>query len=160
MESIEGRLAQLGALNERLYGLKFLAERLEAVSVLGQGSGFFGLPGDISSPSRFVRAVAYQQTAVQPESSSDAVLQIFHILNNFDIPVGSVRQTINGKEFDECTSWTSANDQKNLVFYFKTYQDHTLRSVDVRKALAPAGGKITSLPMESGQTTPIVPVGS
>lgn len=43
----------------------------------------------MSSPSRFVRAVAYQQTAMLPASSSDAVLQIFHILNNFDIPVGS-----------------------------------------------------------------------
>jgi choloylglycine hydrolase len=114
----------------------------------------------VSSPSRFVRAVAYQQTAVQPESSADAVLQIFHILNNFDIPLGSVRQIIHGKEFDEFTSWTSANDLKNLVFYFRTYRDQTLRSVDVRKALAAAGGKITSLPMESGQTTPIVPVGS
>jgi choloylglycine hydrolase len=130
------------------------------LSSLGQGSGFYGLPGDVSSPSRFVRAVAYQQTAVQPESSADAVLQIFHILNNFDIPLGSVRQIIHGKEFDEFTSWTSANDLKNLVFYFRTYRDQTLRSVDVRKALAAAGGKITSLPMESGQTTPIVPVGS
>jgi choloylglycine hydrolase len=130
------------------------------LSSLGQGSGFYGLPGDVSSPSRFVRAVAYQQTAVQPESSTDAVLQIFHILNNFDIPLGSVRQMIHGKEFDEFTSWTSANDLKNLVFYFRTYHDQTLRSVDVRKALANAGGKITSLPMESGQTTPIVRAGS
>jgi len=130
------------------------------VNSLGQGSGFFGLPGDVSSPSRFVRAVAYQQTAIQPVSADDAVLQIFHILNNFDIPIGSVRQTIHGKEFDEFTSWTSAEDLKNLMFYFRTYHDQTLRSVDVRKALAAAGGKITSLPMESGRTTPIVPVGS
>jgi choloylglycine hydrolase len=130
------------------------------VNSLGQGSGFVGLPGDVSSPSRFVRAVAYQQTAIQPETSADAVLQIFHILNNFDIPIGSVRQTIGGKQFDEFTSWTSANDLKNLVFYFRTYQDQTLRSVDIRKALASSGGKITSLPMESGQATPIVPVNS
>ncbi|MBV8283753.1 MAG: choloylglycine hydrolase family protein [Candidatus Eremiobacteraeota bacterium] len=130
------------------------------VNSLGQGSGFIGLPGDVSSPSRFVRAVAYQQTAIQPDSADDAVLQIFHILNNFDIPIGSVRQTIHGKEFDEFTSWTSAEDLKNLMFYFRTYHDQTLRSVDVRKALAAAGGKITSLPMESGRTTPIVPVGS
>lgn len=128
------------------------------VNGLGQGSGFFGLPGDVSSPSRFVRAVAYQQTAVQPDSSADAVLQIFHILNNFDIPIGSVRQIIHGKQFDEFTSWTSANDLKNLLFYFRTYRDQTLRRVDVRKALGAADGKITSLPMESGQTTPILPV--
>ena len=130
------------------------------VSGLGQGSGFVGLPGDVSSPSRFVRAVAYQQTAVQPETSSDAVLQIFHILNNFDIPKGSVRQIIHGSAFDEYTSWTSANDLKDLTFYFRTYHDQTLHSVDVRKALAETGDKITSLPMETGRTTPIVPIGS
>jgi choloylglycine hydrolase len=128
------------------------------VNGLGQGSGFFGLPGDVTSPSRFVRAVAYQQAALQPASAADAVLQIFHILNNFDIPIGTVRQVINGKQFDEYTSWTSASDLKNLTFYFRTYDDQTLRSVDVRKALAAAGGKIASLPMESGETTPIVTV--
>lgn len=35
---------------------------------------------------------------------------------SFDIPIGSVRQTIHGTQFDEFTSWTSANDVKSLVF--------------------------------------------
>jgi len=51
----------------------------------GQGSGFYGLPGDFTPPSRFVRAVAFEQAAVQPATAGDGVQQIFHILNNFDI---------------------------------------------------------------------------
>jgi choloylglycine hydrolase len=129
-----------------------------AVSGFGQGSGFYGLPGDFTPPSRFVRAVAYQQTAVPPNTADDAVRQVFHILNNFDIPVGAVRDTVQGKTVDEYTLWTTAEDLKNLKFYYRTFDDQTLRALDVRKALNAAGGKIQELPMETNEPTPIVPV--
>lgn len=128
------------------------------VAGFGQGSGFYGLPGDFTPPSRFVRAVAYQQTAVPSATANDAVAQAFHILNNFDIPVGAVRDTVQGKTVDEYTLWTSVEDLQNLQFYFRTFDDQTLRSVDVRKALAESNGRIRQLPMETGRPTPIVPV--
>lgn len=128
------------------------------VSGFGQGSGFYGLPGDFTPPSRFVRAVAYQQTAVPSATAADAVAQAFHILNNFDIPVGAVRDTVEGKTVDEYTLWTSVADLQNLQFYFRTFDDQTLRSVDVRKALAQSNGQIRQLPMETEGPTPIVPV--
>jgi choloylglycine hydrolase len=122
----------------------------------GQGSGFYGLPGDFTPPSRFVRAVAFQASAVQSASGIDAVQQAFHLLNNFDIPVGAVRDKVNGKTIDEWTLWTSVEDLKNRQFYFRTYNDQSLRNVDVRKMLAATGGKVSVMPMESGQMTPIV----
>jgi choloylglycine hydrolase len=124
----------------------------------GQGSGFFGLPGDFTPPSRFVRAVAYQQSAVQSATAPDAVQQIFHILNNFDVPVGSVRDVVQGQQVDEYTLWTSAEDLENLVFYFRTFTDQTLHAVDVRSVLAAAGSSVKYLPMESPNVTPIVGV--
>ena len=130
------------------------------VNSFGQGSGFYGLPGDFTPPSRFVRAVAFQQTAVPVSTGADAVQQAFHLLNNFDIPVGAVRDKIGDKVIDEWTLWTSAEDLNNLQFYFRTYNDQTLRNVDVRKALAASGGKIRMMPMETTQTTPIVAVGT
>lgn len=68
-----------------------------------------------SSPSRFVHVVAYQQTAQQTnrQPMRDWKYSSFF---SFDIPIGSVRQTIHGTQFDEFTSWTSANDVKSLVF--------------------------------------------
>ena len=39
----------------------------------GQGSGMRGLPGDFTPPSRFVRAVAFSQSAIQPETATPAV---------------------------------------------------------------------------------------
>ena len=50
-----------------------------------------GLPGDFTPPSRFIRAVAFTQSEVQAANADEAVLKAFHILNQFDIPLGSVR---------------------------------------------------------------------
>ena len=122
----------------------------------GQGSGMRGLPGDFTPPSRFVRAVAFSQSALPSDTSAQAVLQAFHILNNFDIPVGAVRDTEDGKITAESTTWTSAADLKNLRWYFRTHDDQTIRSVDLPKAIEAAQGKIKVIGMESQQ--PVVDV--
>ena len=60
----------------------------QTVRPLGGNSGFLGIPGDATPPSRFVRAAFYKATAPVRERAFDAVQQCFHILNNFDIPIG------------------------------------------------------------------------
>jgi choloylglycine hydrolase len=117
----------------------------------GQGSGLRGLPGDFTPPSRFVRAVAFSQSAIPSATAPDAALQAFHILNNFDIPYGAVRDTQGGETHAEYTTWTSASDLKNLVWYFRTYGDQSIHSVDLPKALAAAKGKIQQIKMGSQQ---------
>jgi choloylglycine hydrolase len=117
----------------------------------GQGSGMRGLPGDFTPPSRFVRAVAFSQSAVRSDTAAQAVLQAFHILNNFDIPLGAVREVDNGQTHAEATIWTSASDLKNLRWYFKTYDDQSIRSVDLAKALAAAHGEIKFIKMDARQ---------
>ena len=117
----------------------------------GQGSGLRGLPGDFTPPSRFVRAVAFSQSAIQSDTASQPVLQAFHILNNFDIPYGAVRDTAGGQVHAEFTTWTSASDLKNLRWYFRTFGDQSIRSVDLTKALAAAKGQIKQIKMDSKQ---------
>jgi choloylglycine hydrolase len=117
----------------------------------GQGSGMYGLPGDSSSPSRFVRAVAYSQTAMPPATASEAVLQVFHLMNNFDIPFGAVRDTSGKNVAIESTSWTSVADLKNNRWYFRTYDDQAIRMVDLTKALEAAGDKVRFISMNSRQ---------
>ena len=117
----------------------------------GQGSGLRGLPGDFTPPSRFVRAVAFSQSAIPSATAAQAVLQAFHILNNFDIPYGAVREVHDGQMHAESTTWTSASDLKNLRWYFKTYGDQSIHGVDLAKALAAAHGQIRIIKMESRQ---------
>ena len=117
----------------------------------GEGSGMHGLPGDFTPPSRFVRAVAFSQAAIASDTAQQSVLQAFHILNNFDIPLGSVRQITGGTTIAEFTAWTSVSDLKNLRWHFRTYSDQSIRSIDMRAALTAANGKVRTISMDSQQ---------
>ena len=105
----------------------------EALSQLGQGSGMLGLPGDFTPPSRFVRASVFSATAVPSKNASDGIEQVFHILNNFDIPIGVAREEHEGVLHTDYTIITAARDPQGLRYYWKTYEDQTLRMVDLNK---------------------------
>ena len=99
----------------------------------GAGAGMLGIPGDVTPPSRFIRAAIYQSTAPTPSSAEDAVLSCFHILNNFDIPIGiehADRQVPDS--LPSATQWTSASDLHNLLFYYRTAWNSTIRCIDLR----------------------------
>ncbi len=99
----------------------------------GAGSGMLGLPGDVTPPSRFVRAYFYQATAPVQASAQDAVLAAFQILNNFDIPVGvEFKQGEVPSDIPSATQWTSATDMTNRKIYFRTMYDSRIRCIDLR----------------------------
>lgn len=100
---------------------------------LGQGSGMVGMPGDFTPPSRFVRAAIFSITAIPSENASDAVLQAFHVLNQFDIPVGIARSEDNGVIHTDYTMVTCVRDPQALKFYFKTYEDQNIKVIDLKK---------------------------
>jgi len=102
----------------------------------GEGSGMLGLPGDFTPPSRFVRAAAFSHAVLPSQTGDQAILQAFHILNDFDIPKGSTREAekdAHGNVIADYTLWTSANDQKAKRFYFRTYENSQIRMVDLMK---------------------------
>lgn len=100
----------------------------------GSGTGFLGLPGDISPPSRFVRSVFYVNSAPAMPTAQHAVSQAFHILNNFDIPIGlEFRDKKNIVDLPSATQWTSVIDQSNGAIYYKTMRDSTIKKIDLKK---------------------------
>jgi len=99
----------------------------------GQGSGMVGLPGDFTPPSRFVRAAIFQTTATPSKNSEEAIFQAFHILNQFDIPVGTIRQKDNGVIHTDATIFTVTRDPQTLKYYFRSYEDQSIRMVDLSK---------------------------
>ncbi|SFV49783.1 Choloylglycine hydrolase [hydrothermal vent metagenome] len=102
------------------------------VKSLGQGSGMLGLPGDFTPPSRFVRAAAFSSSVIPKKTAQESVMQVFHILNNFDIPVGAARTVEDGKIFSDYTMLTVARDSKNIRYYYKTYDDQNIKVVDLK----------------------------
>lgn len=100
----------------------------------GGGGGLHGIPGDMTPPSRFVRAAFFQSTAPQQPTTDKCVEQAFHILNNFDIPVGiqfAEGDTI--PDIPSATQWTVATDLKNRRIYYRTMYNSTIRCFDLKK---------------------------
>ncbi|MBQ8674255.1 MAG: choloylglycine hydrolase family protein [Bacteroides sp.] len=98
---------------------------------LGGNSGFLGIPGDATPPSRFVRAAFYRATAPLRPTAYDTVTQCFHILNNFDIPIGIEHPLGEAPDMPSTTQWTSAIDLTHRKVYYKTAYNNTIRLIDL-----------------------------
>lgn len=101
---------------------------------LGMGSGMIGVPGDFTPPSRFVRAAIYSAAVLPSATGNEAVRQAFHILNQFDISKGVIRDHEKdeyGNITADDTIWTSANDLKARRFFIRTYDNSQIRSIDL-----------------------------
>ncbi|MFM7237552.1 MAG: linear amide C-N hydrolase [Cyanobium sp.] len=120
----------------------------------GMGGGGFGLPGDFTPPSRFVRMVYFTQGAIPAADADGAAFQLFHILNNFDIPYGVTQPPKGMPQTDaDFTTWTSVSDPRNRRFSWRTYGDPRIKAVDLRQALRAAGSQLRLLPMGSQRPT-------
>lgn len=113
---------------------KPLALNSVELAPFGQGSGLVGMPGDFTPPSRFVRATILSATAVPSNNAEEGVFQAFHILNQFDIPIGAARQVAPGGTIhSDYTLVTTVKDPQALKYYFKTYEDQAVKVVDLKK---------------------------
>lgn len=125
------------------------------VRSFGAGSLSLGLPGDVTPPSRFVRAAFYKLTAPVMDTSYDTVLQCFQILNNFDIPIGvefSDEQQI--PNIPSATQWTTATDIDNGALYYRTMYNSTIRKIDL-KDIDFNRCKYKSFPLDKDKKQPI-----
>ena len=116
-----------GSINHRQVGSLDL-------KAFGGGSGLHGLPGDMTPPSRFVRAAFFQSTAPRLEKTEHTVVQAFHLLNNFDIPVGiQFADPELVPDMPSATQITIATDLKNHRLYYRTMYNSAIRCIDLTK---------------------------
>jgi len=118
---------------------------------LSAGSGMHGLPGDFTSPSRFVRATFLSQAILQASDAAQARDNAFRVLDSFMIAKGVVGEQEKGVMEYEYTQWTTASDLKNKHYYFHTYEDRALHKIDVMQLDVQAKEPLM-LPMSVKQT--------
>ena len=82
-----------------------------------RGLGAFGLPGDYSSPSRFVRASFLRENTITVDNG---VTGLFHILGGVSIPLGA---SLSESGLPISTIYTSVMDMEELAYYFTTYNN-------------------------------------
>ena len=103
----------------------------QLVQPIGGSSAMLGLPGDFTPPSRFVRAAFFRNTAPQLKNGHNTILQAFHILNNFDVPI-AIENPAN-KSLPSATHWTSAIDLSARKVYYKTAYNNSIRAIDLKQ---------------------------
>ncbi|MEM9349267.1 MAG: choloylglycine hydrolase family protein [Pseudomonadota bacterium] len=120
-------------------------------SPIGAGSGMLGLPGDHTPPSRFVRAVAFSQSARETTGGYDTVRESFRVLDNFNVPVHGVAHDADseGDLVLSATQYTAAADMTNLKFYYHTQFNRRVRMIDLNEVDFDAlNGEAMTVPMD------------
>lgn len=116
----------------------------------GQGGGFLGIPGDWTPPSRFVRTSAMLHFAKQTADRGGAINLAAHILNAVDIPRGDIREQSGGHEYTDYTQWILIKDLSGKALYFRSYDNLTLRKLDMTKLDFSAGKTPRFVPIAGG----------
>lgn len=89
------------------------------------GMGTIGLPGDLSSQSRFVRAAFTKLNSVSESSELSSVSQFFHILDSVKQPKGC--NDVGGGAF-EYTIYSSCCNAEKGIYYYTTYENRGITS--------------------------------
>lgn len=95
-----------------------------------RGMGAIGLPGDLSSQSRFVRVAFVKMNSKSSDTEEESVSQFFHILNSVDQQRGCC-ELDDGKY--EITIYTSCCNASKGIYYYTTYNNHQITAVDMNK---------------------------
>lgn len=95
-----------------------------------RGMGALGLPGDLSSSSRFVRVAFTRANAVSGSSETESVSQFFHILGAVE-QVRGCCEVAPGKH--EITLYTSCCSAQRGIYYYTTYENRRISAVDMHR---------------------------
>lgn len=105
------------------------SDRLE-LKPYSRGMGAIGLPGDLSSPSRFVRAAFVRLNSSSGNSESESISQFFHIL-------GSVEQQRGCCQLEDgqyaVTLYTSCCNATKGIYYYTSYENSQVSAVDLHR---------------------------
>ena len=103
------------------------AEQLQLQSY-SRGMGALGLPGDLSSASRFAKVAFTKMNSKSGDSEAESISQFFHILGSVDQQRGCCEVT-DGKY--EITLYTSCCNADKGIYYYTTYENHQITGVDM-----------------------------
>ena len=100
-----------------------------ALTPYSRGMGAIGLPGDLSSASRFVKAAFTKLNSLPVEGEVACVSQFFHILGSVEQQKGCCKVE---KGFEH-TIYSSCCNVDKGIYYYTTYDNSTVTGVDMYK---------------------------
>ena len=89
-----------------------------------------GIPGDLSSQSRFVKVAFTKLNAISGDGENESVSQFFHILGSVDQQRGCCEVS---EDAYEITIYTSCCNTTKGIYYYNTYENHQISAVDMHR---------------------------
>jgi len=99
-----------------------------ALKPFSRGMGGKGLPGDMSSSSRFVRAAFAKWNSICNATENENVSQFFHILGSVEMLKGCVRLE---NDHLDITQYSSCCNMDRGIYYYRTYNNSQITAVDM-----------------------------
>ena len=104
--------------------------RISTLQPFGQGLGSFGLPGDFSPASRFVKASYLSMNSVCEEDEQSSISQFFHMLDSVAMVRGSL---VTPEERYEITRYACCINADKGIYYYKTYSNSQITAVNMNR---------------------------
>ncbi len=98
------------------------------LDIYSRGMGALGLPGDLSSASRFVKATFTKMNSISGNSESESISQFFHILGSVDQQRGCVHM---GEDKYEITIYSSCCNMDKGIYYYTTYENSQITAINM-----------------------------
>lgn len=117
------------------------------LTTYSRGMGALGLPGDLSSQSRFVRVAFTKMNSISPDTENESVSQFFHILGSVAQQRGCC-EVADGKY--EITIYTSCCNVSKGIYYYTTYDNHQISAVDMHRCELESD-KLIRFPVVTGE---------
>ena len=94
-----------------------------------RGMGAIGLPGDLSSASRFIKAAFTKLNSLSSDSESESISQFFHILGSVAQQRGCVKV---GNGYEKTVYSSCCNTDKG-IYYYTTYENSQITGVNMHQ---------------------------
>ncbi len=117
------------------------------LTAFSRGMGALGLPGDLSSASRFARAAFVRAHSRSGESEKESISQFFHILGSVDQQRGCCEVK---EGHYEISLYTSCCNLSKGIYYYVTYENHQISAVDMHREDLD-GNTLRRFPLVQGQ---------
>jgi choloylglycine hydrolase len=109
--------------------------REATIKPYGTGLGMRQIPGDCSSPSRFIRAAYMNAFYPEVEGEAETVSRLFHILGNVAMVLGQCKMEDGALEH---TLYTGGWYQATKTYYWSTYDHPSISKVTLDETHATA----------------------
>lgn len=107
---------------------KIINQRM--VKSTSHGTGMHGVPGDFTSPSRFIKS-CLMKDFIKPKNLQDSMSAIHYMIGNVSIPLNVVIEEQKDRIINDYTQWSIIKNLNEKIIYIKLYDQLNYKMINM-----------------------------